>query len=453
MRIKKIYLSLIALTLFGWVVGTFLILSPQDEAILFLKEGKYIHAETYFESAFSNGDRSTSTLISLKKIGIAKGNIEKAIHFMGQHLHLHPNDVDAHKSLGNLYLNNLQHTKYIETLEKVYHLEPTNTVLKELNRWYLKKNQAVKHFNSLQEIIQKGNAEPDHFLSYAILLANQGEYQNALDLIEQRKKLYPDFLNLKTLLLEISVLNDLESQNPKNSRYNQKILELSKNYIDSTGNIEDLISLLLELRSLGRNDLIHQLIPSIKYLARTDTELETLLIEIQWEDGDKEHAFNQIMRLYRTKALNEKQANLLIQMATEKNDFQTINDFFKTIGLSRISHLSLIELAILAVENRDSAFAHNFEKELESLHLQSHPIESTLLSILQDEAVGEEKLLLLLNTYPLSKEEKIKLFQLASKKGYQQVERGDHDGVKTQYWDLLKKPDYKSFLKAAKCKQ
>ena len=119
------FAGIAGLLLLGFLLSLYLILSPEDYALMLLKGKKYSQAQLYYQNKYAEGARSADIAIPLQTIEIAAGDNDKAIHVMEEYVRQHPNDIHARKLLGELYLNSYRRVDYLRNLEILSKQDPS----------------------------------------------------------------------------------------------------------------------------------------------------------------------------------------------------------------------------------------------------------------------------------------------------------------------------------------
>lgn len=418
---RGVFAGIIALFVLGLGTSIYLILSPEDYALMLLKGEKYSDAEMYYRNKYTHGDRSVSTLIPLKTLEIAKGENEKAIEKMEEYVQAHPFDVHARKLLGVLYLNGQKRDAYLANLQEIKKIDPSADILNELVDWHHARGEKVQEEEILNELISAGYAKEKDYFALAYLLASRQNYLEAFSLMQTKRELFPQTVNAEAVHFEIALLLEMGRHEEEKSLFDWKILQRAEQFFRSSNNPKEALSLIAELKSQRREDLAYQLIPPLRYLAKRDLTLQTELIELELAVGDHEKAFQDLMQLYGQQTLTGQLADLLARTALEKEYYLIVGDLIDHVDASQLSEGTYLELAASAIQTQDPTLARKAADRLGETYLERHPVTYTALELAQESPEAQERLRTLIQNYPLSISEGLTLMRLAATRKYQDI--------------------------------
>lgn len=157
----------------------------------FLKKNEYTEAVSYLEQYAALNNTNIEVLNQLYTAYATLGNSEKSIYYQQQIIALQPTE-QGHLQLGNLFLQQGNLSKAIESYNNVLTINPKNS------QAYLNKAQALEKSSHIQEAIDTYDQlltlyknQPQALLEKAALLVKRGDTEAALSLYQQLQPYIP----------------------------------------------------------------------------------------------------------------------------------------------------------------------------------------------------------------------------------------------------------------------
>ena len=105
---RAFYICSIFLVLAALILSYFLVPTRQDIALMELRAKKHERAKKFYQKEYEQGSRSTDVLVALSNLSEVKGDIKTSIKHMLEYLEKNPDDIQALRRIGKLFLLNQQ---------------------------------------------------------------------------------------------------------------------------------------------------------------------------------------------------------------------------------------------------------------------------------------------------------------------------------------------------------
>ena len=161
-----------------------------------------------YEAQLAAGDLSTSVVMPLCQLYLQYGRVDAAVALMERFVRQNPGDVQAHHELAKYYQYALRPDEYLDALERLARLEPSEETLRQLSDIYSFRGQVEAQITVLQQVIRLYPGQASDLLALAHLQAAHGGLSAAASTLERFHDDYPEAATPATMQFFISILLD-----------------------------------------------------------------------------------------------------------------------------------------------------------------------------------------------------------------------------------------------------
>ncbi len=417
--ITTYYVWILLLTAVGIALSIYLIPTPSDIAYIALQSQRFDTARDYYAQQYQSGVRTPNLLFHLTELELKQGHVDQAILYMEELVNAYPSNISALKYLKDLYLSSQRYNQYIETLQKLQTAEKEQNIvdlqtLQALAKWRTTQNQSERAENILRDIIATKRGTAENYLNLATLLIENKQYDEALHTLNERRKRFPDAIQLENIFLEIWVIAKID-EGTKNGTSKNQAIDLLSRFLYEKQNVETTEAALYYFGSHYPSwsplfiRKIYPLIaghPILEQIAATDLWYNSL------ENADKKLAIARITEAYKNKPKDPELQNLYFEMIQSKQYTALVTDFIKRADLTHLTSRHLNDFSYWALLNKHCHLARKMLSSLSTNYLEQHPVDHITLLIAAYDPQAETQLNAFLRT-DHSKTDLLALFRMA----------------------------------------
>jgi Flp pilus assembly protein TadD len=364
MKLK--HFIIIALLCAGASGLAFMLAPSQSEvALMHMRDKDFATALEGYEAAYAAGKRDVSTLGTLKTLYLQNGEVNRAIDVLEEYLEQRPNDLQARRELGVLYLYAQRTEDYVRNLEILTSMAPNRDNLNELSKLYDYRADYQKETDTLKLLVDEQDEQAAQLFQLVQLLASMDRKPEAVDYMLTYSERYPEQMSGEKWKLLFSLMMD--------TGRNEDAVAIAKALSEKEDRISDLPFYATELAALGDYE------SAVGILA---------------PHGDKyaeyPRVFVALLRLQRAAAYNDAAKDLLdgiyendrdnfpqtlagdyASLLMEYGDTDPLPEIVSTYPLEQFEQRSLLNLAGLALEkDQEELHAALVDASKESLRTQ-----------------------------------------------------------------------------------
>lgn len=410
---KAFYLWLILLAGLGVTLGIFLFLTPEELALVLLKERHYEASEKVLRRQYLLGGRATDVVIPLKSLELKKGNVEEAIEIMEEYVKNNPNDIQAREVLALLYLSHQEPSRYIQALEEIVDQQSSPAALRRLGGWYQFLGRSEGQIEVLRKIVLSKKATPDEYIRYASLLAAKGDYRQAIAVLEEFHTRFPKVTSPITIGLHITLLLKLSEKEGGKPALVDDAMQLALNFLNrekDPKNVARIISIFIENNhafQAGRVASVH-----LDKVRNNQNALTTALQAI-WLSGERKQVVAELVAARGQMPLEGQLANFFVlTMVQEKNQI-LLSDFLDSADVNELSETTLLNIVEASVLWNQPELALQIKERIDPKELLEMPALVAAIELAIDPVAGSKIVEEMIQSPDLSIREKVSLLNIA----------------------------------------
>ncbi|WP_448189944.1 tetratricopeptide repeat protein [Azospirillum sp. sgz301742] len=360
-------LLVVALVLaFGVAISLLLIPRGGELALQRFRDQDFEPALAAYQARFEAGERGAGTVMPLTRLSLMDGNVERAIALMEAYVAREPNQLAGRELLGTLYQHAQRTGDYLDNLEAIARLKPSEDVFRELANTYGFHGDFDRQAEALKRLLA---FRPDDFaavVDLAQLLAARERLAEAAEVLSAADDRANGNIEYDGRVLLTSLLHDLERTDEAFRRAGRWLAEDPPTYA-----ILSLTGLMMEM---GRPDYAHRLLAPFTERAMREPPLELMLIDLEIAQGRLEEAQRQLRDWPVRKPVDDASLGRFIALA--------INAGLPRLALEQVRgrdpHLipewAVVGLVETAFRERDRAFLDRLIGELGDTFLAERPV-------------------------------------------------------------------------------
>jgi len=162
----------------------------RTRVVLAIRGGNLKEEENVAQILFERGP-STATAIYLAGVRVRSGAPESAMRFLGDWLGAHPEDMAAQVVLAGLYAEAGRGGEAVALYRRVLEKDPQNVVALNALAWQLRKTSPQEARDLAERAYARAGDAPEVGDTLAMVLLEQGAYQQALEANDKVIRLAP----------------------------------------------------------------------------------------------------------------------------------------------------------------------------------------------------------------------------------------------------------------------
>lgn len=164
-----------------------------------------LDASKDYQVAYAGGDKSLETVAGVVAAHVAAQKLDDAITVMNEYVQAHPDDINGHKKLAELYQAAGKQDLYAEQIAIVVEKDPTEANLKVLSDIYNYNRQYDKQAAVLQRLIDKtGGNNPEAYIDLATIQSMAGQKEAAQRTLDELLSKHPTYSSFKLTRMVVS---------------------------------------------------------------------------------------------------------------------------------------------------------------------------------------------------------------------------------------------------------
>lgn len=349
-------------------IGVSLLLIPggSELALQRFRDQEFEPARAAYEARFAAGERSAATVMPLTRLYLAEGNVERAIALMEDYAAREPAQLEARELLGTLYRHAQRFGDYLDNLEAVARLKPSEGVYWELAETYAYYGEHDRQAEALRQLMALRPDEARAAVDLAQLLAARGRIREAAEVLASADDRAKGAIEYDGRVLLTALLLDLDRADEAFRRAERWLAGNPPTYA-----ILSLTGLMMEI---GRPDHAYRLIAPFAERARGEPDLELTLVDLEVAQGRIDAAQRQLREWAEGKPVDDASLGRFVALAVNAGVPRLALEQARTRDLRLIPDWALVGLADTAFRQRDRAFLDRLIGELGDAFLAVRPV-------------------------------------------------------------------------------
>ena len=364
MRANLLVVVLVLVT--GIAISLLLIPRGGELALQRFRDQDFEPALAAYQARFDAGERGAATVMPLTRLSLMDGNVERAITFMEAYVAREPNQVAGRELLGTLYQHAQRTGDYLDNLEAIAHLKPSEDVFRELANSYAFHGDFDRQAEALKRLVA---LRPDDFgavVDLAQLLAARERLAEAAEALAAADDRAQGGIEYDGRVLLTSLLHDLERTDEAFRRAERWLAGDPPTYA-----ILSLTGLMMEI---NRPDHAHRLLAPFAERAKREPALELTLIDLEIALGRLEEAQGQLRDWLVRKPVDDASLGRFVALAINAGLPRLALEQARGRDPHLIPEWAVVGLVEAAFRERDRAFLDGLIGELGDSFLTDRPV-------------------------------------------------------------------------------
>lgn len=321
-----------------------------------------------YETLYRKGDRSLTVLNPLIELNLDYANPQEAIRLLEEFEKAHPDRKDILEVLGQLYLGADRPHSYLQTLEKLYTISPSKTILRTLIGQFQYFGDTAKWLKYLKIITSEYKADPFEYEMLAYYYASQGKFEEAVKEADTALALCQNLKECGSISsLKVSIL--LTQGQPEEAIAFAKSL-MERKYGDLL--IPDIVYLFIN-RNMPREAF--QILETAPKSIQHRPDIVDATIAVLYALGNTDTIYTYLKSLSLSKELPEGQINNLISLGlSEERNPKALQEMLLQQNFSKLNDNSWLSLIQLAYKERLLPLYEKLQQTISKESLVLNPI-------------------------------------------------------------------------------
>ncbi len=194
------------------VAGAALLPRGDELLLIHVKNRQIIQARELLAEAAGHNVSSAASVVAHHELYLLEGRVDEALAEMEEYTRNHPDDAAAWKRLMHMYADAQRLDERLDAAERVYRLEPTAEMGRQLVTLYRWSGEEEAEAAILRELVRSDAATADESVRSARIEAAFGRAAAALDALERLRRRQPGAFDYPAVELYASLL--LETGGP-----------------------------------------------------------------------------------------------------------------------------------------------------------------------------------------------------------------------------------------------
>lgn len=359
-------LVVVLVLLAGIAVSLLLIPRGSELALQRFRDQDFAPAMAAYEARFEAGDRSAATVMPLTRLHLMEGSVERAIDLMEAYVVREPEQIEARELLGTLYQHAQRLTDYLENLEVIARLKPSEAVFRELADAYAFHGGHDRQAEALKRIVALRPDDAQAAVDLGQLLAARGRIAEAAEALAVADDRAGGAIEYDGRVLLTSLLLDLERADEAFRRAERWLAGNPPSYA--------ILSLTGLMMDIGHPEHAYRLIAPFAERAKSEPVLELTLIDLEIAQGHIDAAQRQLRAWAEGKPVDDASLGRFIALAINAGLPGLALDQARSRDMRLIPEWALSALAETAFRGRDHAFLDRLLNELGDAFLAVRPL-------------------------------------------------------------------------------
>ncbi|PWC43139.1 tetratricopeptide repeat protein [Azospirillum sp. TSO22-1] len=359
-------LVVVLVLLAGIAVSLLLIPRGSELALQRFRDQEFAPALAAYEARYAQGDRTAGTVMPLTRLYLADGSVERAIALMEGYVAHEPAQLEARELLGTLYKHAQRPFDYLDNLEAIARLKPSDAVLRELADAYAYYGEFDRQAEALKRLVALRPDDAEASVDLGQLLAARGRLAEAAGTLAAADDRKNGGIEYDGRVLLTSLLLDLDRADEAFRRAERWLTGDPPSYA-----ILSLTGLMMEI---GRPDHAYRLIAPFAERASREPALELTLIDLEIAQGRVEAAQRQLRAWAGGKPIDDASLGRFVALSINAGQTRLAFDVARRRDLRLLPDWALVSLAETAYRGQDRPFLDRLIDELGDTFLAERPL-------------------------------------------------------------------------------
>lgn len=368
---------LVVLILLAFGVGVSLLLIPRggELALQKFRDQEFHTARAAYERRFADGDRSAGTVMPLTKLYLQDGTVEQAIALMEEFIAQEPDQVEGRQLLGQLYRDAQRVGDYLENLESLALLKPTDETFRELAYLAGFHGQIERQVAALTRYCELRPDDVQTQQELAALLAARGEHVAAADWLIRADDRANGAIEADSRELLMSLLIGLDRDEEAFAR--------ARRWMGENPTPADAIGLVSQLSAAGRPELALTLLEPEAAKPGHPLIIELAFIDLQIAAGRLDEARARLDAL--PGPVDDLTLGRLVALQMNAGMGRKALETAKPRDLNLVPGWALTGLAETAFRERDGAFLDRMVRDLGEGFMAEQPLLAANIALARED--------------------------------------------------------------------
>ncbi|MCW5770945.1 MAG: tetratricopeptide repeat protein [Rhodospirillaceae bacterium] len=371
------YLATFFLVAGGIGLGTYLVPSGGELAMIYYRSGRLDEARKLLERELHDGDVTPSNVHYATQTYLRLGDIDRAIALVERYVAAHPDDVRARRILGGFYNDAGRQALYIANLEEIERLAPAEAQRIELATLYRAAGDYDRWAAMLDRLVADNAASPDDYLKLAQLKAAAGKRDEALAVLDLLEKRHPRQMTVAAYELRISMELDL--------RRPERALAWARAGVARLPDVATALTFVALFQRRGRPELGLAVLEEFAARAASDMTVLRALVSLELANGKAERALERLLVLDRAGKLTGTDRNFLIVAAVIARKWDLAKTAFEATEFDDLSEEAIDRVSREAIARDDRGAIRMILSRASQKFLEDNPIVAGQLSLLLED--------------------------------------------------------------------
>lgn len=374
-----------------------------DVALMQLEDGNLQAAFEKYQREADKGNFSLDVAIPLSRLYLQYGDVDNAIMVMERFVLLYPDNIPARKHLGMLYKSAQRLEEYVQNLERIGELSPSEEVFRELVQVadFLCRDDIKQQ--ALQHLIISVGYSPNEkdYTTLAYLYAKQGNNTAALKTLKSIIALQDYQVSPDTIEFALQLFME--------NKYIGKAFNIASIYLSKHTGGDEAARIMAIFRMQGRVDFALEFAKKLQSRMATSSAFQEEFVTDLLVRNKKKEALDILMMQLRKKHMPGGLPEMLIDLALGQENIPLLEELADTIPLNIIPEETLMHYTEIAFRKENAQMARKMIANLGERALATMPV---LMVALQ--AAGNPSPIAFENLYKLSSNQLLNESQIVS---------------------------------------
>lgn len=359
---------LVVLMVLAVGIGISLLLIPRggELALQRFRDQDFEAARAGFEARFAAGDHGPGTVMPLSRLYMQEGNVARAAELIEAYVAREPGQIEARELLGTLYRDAQRLGDYLETLEEIAVLRPTEDVFRELASFYAFHGDYDKQVDALKRLVALRPDDRDAAVDLGKLLAVRGRHAEAAEVLAAIDDHAEGAIDSDGRELLLSLLMDLGRE--------EEAMRRAGRWLAGAPPAHAILALTGMMMEIGRADFAHRLIAPFAARAAAEPVLALTLIDLQIADNRLEDARRALLDWWANRPVDDAAVGRFVALALNAGLPALALEAARPRDPHLIPDWALVGLADAAFREGDRAYLDRLVRGLGDGFLERQPL-------------------------------------------------------------------------------
>jgi len=359
---------LVVLLVLAVGIGISLLLIPRggELALQSFRDQDFEAARAGFEARFAAGDHGPGTVMPLAKLYMQEGNVVRAAELIEAYVAREPARIEARELLGKLYRDAQRLGDYLENLEEIAALRPTEDVYRELVGFYGFHGDYDRQVEALKRLVALRPDDRDAAVDLGKLLAVRGRHAEAAEVLASADDRADGAIDFDGRELLLSLLMDLGQ--------GEEAMRRAGRWLAGDPPAHAILALTGLMMEIGRPDLAHRLIEPFAARGAAEPVLALTLIDLQIADNRLEDARRALQDWWVSRPVDDAAVGRFVALALNAGLPRLALEAARPRDPHLIPDWALVGLADAAFRQGDRAYLDQLVRGLGDGFLERQPL-------------------------------------------------------------------------------